>query len=99
MNFRMISPSSVGQVNVNGRNYTQAAGKIIDVIDADGAMLAANGWGKVALSGPTSGRPPFNGLGIYSGLTIGLKYWDTTIGQLVVSDGVTWRDPATGNAV
>jgi hypothetical protein len=104
-NFRMLPPAVVaGQpvtsqqsMQVNGRTYSAAPGSVIDVPDMDGAVLAANGWIRVAASGTTAQRPtntsaPFRA-------TPDARYWDTTLSKMVIYDGVSWRDPATGNAV
>jgi hypothetical protein len=82
---------------VNGRSYSSTPGNTLDVYDADAQELEANGWIAVAPSGPTSARPTGT-LGQYTA-TPGFLYYDTTISKLVISDGLTWRDPATGNAV
>jgi hypothetical protein len=48
-------------------------------------------------SGPTSARP-VGTLGQYTNLP-GSMYFDTTLSKLIISDGVSWRDLANGNAV
>jgi hypothetical protein len=99
MNIRLLPPVAVVQQTriVNGRSYSSTPGNTLDVYDADAQELEANGWIAVAPSGPTSARPTGT-LGQYTA-TPGFLYYDTTISKLVISDGLTWRDPATGNAV
>jgi hypothetical protein len=99
MNIRLLPPVSVSEQTrvVNGRSYTAAPGSVIDVYDADAEQLEANGWIPIAPSGPTSARPTGT-LGLYSAAA-GQSFFDTTIGKYIVSDGVSWRDPANGNAV
>ncbi len=99
MNSRMLGPENIQNQTkvVNGRTYTAAAGQPIDVPDFDANLLQANGWTLVALSGPTSARP-VGTLGVYAA-TPGTRFFDTTLGKLIVFDGAVWRDPATGNSV
>jgi hypothetical protein len=99
MNIRLLPPVAVAAQTriVNGRSYSSTPGNTLDVYDADAQELEANGWIAVAPSGPTSARPTGT-LGQYTA-TPGFLYYDTTISKLVISDGLTWRDPATGNAV
>lgn len=102
LNFRMLPPTAVGQqsVAVNGRNYSGAPGSVVDVPDFDATVLGANGWTKVALSGPTSARPTTNPTTAppYCA-TRGLQFYDTTISKLIAFDGQTWRSPVDGSAV
>jgi hypothetical protein len=99
MNIRLIPPVSVSEQTrvVNGRTYSAAPGSVVDVLDADAQELQANGWIAVAASGPTSARPTGT-LGLYNTLP-GATYFDVTINKLIISDGQTLRDPATGGAV
>jgi hypothetical protein len=101
MNFRMLpSPLLLKQsLVVNGRTYTGAPGTTIDVPDFDAGPLAANGWTKVALSGPTTARPTTLTTGGQYTAGVSSQFFDTTLGKLIVFDGAGWRDPATGNAV
>jgi hypothetical protein len=101
MNFRMLPPIAVTAqtMTVNGRTYAAAPGSALDVPDFDAGALAANGWIKVAPSGPTSARPTPAATGApYIG-GVGSHFYDTTLAQLIVFDGATWRNPATGAAV
>lgn len=104
-NYRMLPPAIVaGQpvtsqqsMVVNGRTYAGTPGSAIDVPDMDGAILAANGWVKVASSGTTAQRPTSTSAPFMA--APGAHFWDTTLSKMVVFDGITWRDPATGSAV
>ena len=77
-----------------------APGAALDVVDFDAAVLAANSWVKIAPSGASASRPSplANGTPPYLAAP-GFHYFDTTISKLIVFDGATWRDPATGSAV
>jgi hypothetical protein len=100
--FRMFPALTVGQqvLTANGRGYSGAPGAAIDVPDFDAGVLAANGWTRVALSGPTSARPTTNPNTSPPYVAArSLPYLDTTLGKIVVFDGATWRDPVNGNAV
>ena len=99
MNIRMLCTSNVAhQVRViNGRQYSGVAGQEFDIIDADAAILSANGWTWVAPSGPTTARPTGT-LGVYQA-THGFKFFDTTLNKLIVFAAAAWRDPSTGAAV
>jgi hypothetical protein len=104
-NYRMMPPALVnGQpvtsqqsMAVNGRSYAGAPGSVLDVPDFDGAVLAANGWIRVANSGTTAMRPTSTSSPLAS--KPGVHFLDTTINKFIVFDGITWRDPATGSAV
>jgi hypothetical protein len=101
MNFRMLPPPEVINQTIfaNGRTYTGQPGSVIDVIDCDAAILSANGWTRVALSGPTSARPSTSqATGSLYHAARTLQFYDTSLGKLVIFDGADWRDPATGNA-
>jgi len=91
--IRMM-PAGSGKVttmSVNGRVYSCALGSTLDVVDFDAAILTANGWIQVAPVGSTAQRPAKPGVGNF--------FHDTTLGKLVIFEGATWRDPATGGAV
>jgi hypothetical protein len=100
--FRMLPPSvSVGEQTreIYGRTYSASPGVALDIFDSDAEVLSANGWIKVALSGPTTARPSQT-LGAtppYLAVS-GFQFLDTTLGKFVFFDGTTWRDPITGNA-
>lgn len=80
-----------------GRSYTGVPGTFQDVEDSDAQMLEANGWSRVAQVGPTASRPAAT---VNPGVpTRGDKYFDTTVGDMIVFDGLTWRSPITGAAV
>jgi hypothetical protein len=104
-NCRLLPPAVVaGQpvtsqqsMVVNGRAYSGAPGSVVDVPDMDGAILAANGWVRVAASGTTAQRPTSTSAPFRAAPDA--RYFDTSINKLIVYDGVTWRDPATGSAV
>jgi len=98
----MLPPTAVSQQNriANGRAYSGAPGAAVDIVDFDAEVLAANGWIKVALSGPTTARPSAT-LGVSAPYlaVAGTHYFDSTLGYVIVFDGSAWRNPATGSAV
>jgi hypothetical protein len=102
---RLLPPVAVNQQTriVNGRSYGPLQpGTVIDVPSFDSEILQANGWALVAQVGPTSARPtpslnPVGPEGSQAGP--GAKYHDSTIGALIVTDGVTWRSAVNGDAV
>ena len=98
---RVLSPASAGSpVAVFGRSYQQQPGTVLDVSASDASALAANGWFHLALSGATAQRPTQSVvLAGVDGLHAGKLYLDTTLGRLIVFDGIVWRDPATGALV
>jgi hypothetical protein len=99
MNIRMLPPVNVAFQTrvVNNRTYSGTPGSAIDVPDFDASQLEANGWIRIAPSGPTSARPAGT-LPPYPA-TSETWFFDETISKLIVYDGATWRDPATGSAV
>jgi hypothetical protein len=103
MTMRVFPPASGLRpaIKVNGRDYTCALGSYLDVPDQDAAVMLSNGW-----TGATSGAGP-GGLGGKTGTTAqrpsavgirGADYFDTTLGLVIRSDGMIWRNPATGAA-
>ena len=102
MNWRMLGPVAVAaqSFTVNGRAYSGSAGHVYDILDADADVLGANGWVKVAVSGPTTSRPT-TGQAVNPNYYAapGVRYFDTTLEKLIVFDGATWRDPTTGASV
>jgi hypothetical protein len=104
-NYRMLAPAvfagqpAISQQNmtVNGRNYAGAPGTVLDVPDMDARILGANGWVEVAASGTTAQRPTATSAPLSAAPSV--QFWDTTLSKLIVFDGKTWRDPATGSAV
>jgi|GEM_PF-1715770 len=101
MNIRMLPPTNVQKrtVVVNGRTYTGAMGTVYDVPDHDADALEANGWTRVEAVGTTAERPNFTATPAGAALSAGRRFLDTTVGALIVWDGATWRNPATGAAV
>lgn len=98
MNRRMLPPTQVAYQTrtVNGRTYRGSPGVTIDIPDFDADMLAANGWTDLGPSGTTAQRPTGT-LGRYNA-SAGSRYFDTTLGEGIASDGTNWRD-ATGAIV
>lgn len=94
-NIRM-TPGNAKQTSivVNGRPYTCAYGSTIDVADFDAHIMDANGWSDLGIVGPTSARPVFM---VNQGEDS--VYIDTTLGYMIVYDGVVWRNPVTGAIV
>jgi hypothetical protein len=95
-----MAPHREGQKEpsiANKMTYSSTPGTTIDVYDADAQVLEANGWIPVAPSGPTSARP-VGTLGLYQAAP-GTLFFDTTINKLIISDGVSWRDPRDGSSV
>jgi hypothetical protein len=82
---------------VNGRSYSATPGNVVDVYDADAEVLEANGWLRIAPSGPTASRPDGGALGLYNA-SPGVAFYDTTISKYIVFDGANWRD-TSGNSV
>lgn len=57
----------------------------------DAAAIASGGFVNIGSSGPTSARP--------TNAKPGAWHVDTTLGEAVVFDGASWRNPVTGVAV
>lgn len=93
MMIRVMPPATgANSHTVNGRTYSAQPGAVLDVPDFDGAQLVANGWTQAGEGvGSTAQRP--------ANPRRGMHFKDTTLGRIVVFDGKTWRDPATGTAV
>ena len=101
-----LLPPSVGptSININGRTISCAVGSTVDVSDADGMVMIANGWitgvdpelgpnGPIPTVGPTAQRP------VLTQSQRGITYSDTTTGNMIVWDGKTWRNPVSGASV
>lgn len=94
---RLLPSINVAQQTqtVNGRSYNGAPGTAQDAPDFDAGVLAANGWTKVSLSGPTTARPsPLAGVTAPYQAALGLHFYDTTLSEFVIYDGATWRTVA-----
>ena len=94
-------PSSVAlqTLTVNGRTYSGVPGQVVDVPDADAAVLCANSWVRVALSGTTAQRPGTSANGLYGIAAPGVYYYDSSVNKLIIYDGLKWRSPVDGSAV
>ena len=99
MLFRMFPPNNVAQqtITANGRQYSGTLGSAQDIPDMDAGILAANGWTKVCLVGPTSSRPNATMNGFLPNRID--HFYDTTIAKTIMWDGQNWRDIATANIV
>lgn len=65
-----------------------------DMPDDDALFADANGWVAVAKGvGTTVARP------VWPRDRAGWSYLDTTLGYVIIWDGQTWRNPATGASV
>ena len=77
------------------RSYSASAGGYIDAIgdpsSGDASALSSQGFIPIGGSGATTQRP--NGAGF---LKPGFIFVDTTLGLVVVWDGLGWRNPVTG---
>ena len=91
VNHRLIPPAGTSKIIVNGRTFDPSAGAQ-DVPEYDSGHLQANGWIFLAPSGPTSARPT-SALGTFP-LLPGVRFWDTTVGHMVLWDGKNWRSEA-----
>jgi hypothetical protein len=90
---RVLPPVAVAYQtrSAYGRSYTAAPGAALDVLDSDAAVLTANGWMRIGRSAATSARP--------TDQRVGEMILDTTLDAVIIWDGATWRNPATGSAV
>ena len=78
-----------------------AAGTVATVASWSQAQNSPN-YCFVAMTGTTAQRPVLgvdNDVMAAPQLPAGFHYLDTTLGYLVVWDGASWRNPATGAAV
>lgn len=96
MTMRLMPPADGlrPSIKVNGRDYTCALGAVIDVPDADGQVMMANGWTEAANGGGagTTAQRPTNAVR-------GQEFHDTTVGKLIRYDGKLWRNPDTGASI
>ncbi|MGH8293574.1 MAG: hypothetical protein ACRESA_08910 [Gammaproteobacteria bacterium] len=102
MTTRVLPAITTAQqaVTVNGRKYNAQPGTAIDAPDGDADVLGANGWIRVCPSGTSAQRP--TGSGVIGGtgvVTAGSLFFDSTLGFVIVFDGKSWRNPATGVAI
>lgn len=95
MTLRVLPPNAAAKTTAaNGRTYTCAAASYLDVPDQDALILEANGWIIVAHGGvgTTAQRPT-------TGLSTTRRYFDTTLGYIIVWTGASWVNPSNGNVV
>jgi hypothetical protein len=97
----MLPPLNVQKrtLTVNDRTYVGAPGAVLDVPDHDADMLEANGWTRVEAVGATEERPDLAATPAGAVNSAGRRFFDTTLGYMIVWDGADWRDPANGDAV
>ncbi|HVC37506.1 MAG TPA: hypothetical protein VNF46_03790 [Gammaproteobacteria bacterium] len=81
-----------------GRTYSGTPGQVFDVILGDAAVLEGAGWNRITFSGSTADRPTSTVPATLQPvpLSTGLLYLDTTLGKVIVYDGIAWRDVVTG---
>lgn len=94
----MLPPGKTTTTLANGRTYTCAVGAALaSVPEFDAIVLEANGWLRMPVdaSGATANRPQANN----TARKFGFRYFDNTLGYIVVWDGVAWRNPSTGDSV
>jgi hypothetical protein len=77
-------------VTLGGRKYVPVQGTPVSVPDYDATALEANGWVRVGETGTTAQRPT-------TGLFVGRRWTDSTVGGDVVWDGKNWRHHVTGS--
>lgn len=89
---RIMCHGSGVATSVQGK-YKAAAGTMMDTFDdsAEYLQLTSNGWLRVAVVGTTAERP----VQPHAPST----FVDTTLGKMIVYDGVVWRDPSSGSVV
>jgi hypothetical protein len=101
--YRVIPPANPKFITLDGRMIDGSAG-YADVFVADIFQLTSHGWMKLMESGPTSARPqpgPACDIpGFIVIVTVGLPYYDTTLGRAVYWNAAkfAWVDE-TNNVV
>lgn len=97
LQYRLLPHGSQGKVTSKGGQYQNSPGTVLDVFadTTDIQLLTSNGWTRVALSGATANRPDPSVVP----LALGTPFVDTTLGKVVIWDGVNWRDPFSGAIV
>jgi hypothetical protein len=92
-------PGDIGGIG-SRRYYSASGGQTIDALgspqDGDANVLVQSGFIPICASGSTSLR---NSLTPGGWFKTGALFLDTTIGLIVVWDGLSWRNPVNGNAV
>jgi hypothetical protein len=81
----------------NRRYYSATGGQTIDASgwpDGDATALTSQGFLAVCASGTTALR---NGASAGGYFKPGVLFLDTTLGLIVVWDGLAWRNPVNGN--
>jgi hypothetical protein len=98
--FRAIvgpNAAAVSPVIVNGRAIPASASPVDDTFEATGS-LCGSGWFRVCRVGTTAERPTTSAQEP-SPAGISMLFLDTTLGYVIVFDGVAWRNPMTGAVV
>jgi len=104
MTVRVFPPSNPNRSPhvINGRTYTCPTGSYLDVPDDDAYALNANGWilaaGRPGQVG-TNAQRPTSYVGDGTKPAPGTTFLDTTLGFIIVYDGLVWRNPSSGAAV
>lgn len=102
LNQRMLAPANMARtISANGRTYSVSASGYMDMPAHDAGVAESNGF--VAMPaclgvGTSAQRPAANTV---SGLKPAKNdtFLDTTLGYVVLFDGVNWRNPISGAVV
>ena len=96
----MPAPNCANPIVVNGRSYASTLGAYLTVPLSDGQIMTANGWltNCARGAGTTADRPLRGSIDVQAGMD-GTTFFDTTVGSLIIWDGVSWRSLATGGIV
>lgn len=96
----MPAPNCANPIAVNGRSYAAPLGTYLTVPLSDGQVMTANGWltNCARGAGTTADRPPRGSIDVQAGVD-GTTFFDTTVGALIIFDGVNWRHTGTGSIV
>lgn len=89
---RVICHGSGAATTAQGK-YKPGKGTTLDVFDdtAEYQTLTSNGWLRLAPVGTTAQRP--------TSVHAPSLYIDTTLGYMIVFDGISWVNPVSGAAV
>jgi hypothetical protein len=90
---RILPPIAVPYQSMSayGHAYSAAPGSTVDAPSSHADVLTSNSWIRAGRSSTTATRP--------TDQRVGEMIVDTTLGAVVIWDGATWRNPATGAAV
>ena len=99
MTMRFLSPATgaASRTGPDGATWNMSPGRVLDFDPNMADLMRQYGWHPIGFSGGTTDRPAASDTGP-NYVKRGTQFFDISVGKILIFDGATWRDPATGAA-